>query len=199
MKQMTFKNSYLTMIFFLHFFTLDQLSLMKKELEDGSICSNVVFDALFRKYSRELHDFLHYKFGASRNPADVVQDAFIKLWKNCHKVHPDKARSFLYTVANNQMLNEISKEKTALNYRMQKPSGHTAETPEFVLEEKQYMYRLQAAIEALTPDQRVTFMLNRIEGKKHEEIAQMLGISRKTVEKRIYTALAKLREKIGDI
>ncbi len=39
-------------------------------------------------------------------------------------------------------------------------------------------------------------MLNRIEGKKHQEIADMLGISRKGVEKRIYTAIAKIREQV---
>jgi RNA polymerase sigma-70 factor (ECF subfamily) len=172
---------------------------MKKELEESNICSEKVFDALFRKHSKELHDFLYYKYGEIRNPADVVQDAFIKLWNNCSKIQLEKVRSFLFTVANNQMLNEISREKTILNYRSQKHKGHTSETPEFVLEEKQYMNRLQEAIEALTPDQRVAFLLNRMEGKKHKEIAQMLGISRKTVEKRIYTALGKLREKIGDI
>ena len=42
-------------------------------------------------------------------------------------------------------------------------------------------------------------MLNRVEGKKHQEIAEMLGISRKAVEKRIYTALDKLREEIKEL
>jgi RNA polymerase sigma-70 factor (ECF subfamily) len=42
-------------------------------------------------------------------------------------------------------------------------------------------------------------MLNRIEGKKHREIAELLGISQKAVEKRIYSALKKLREDIEGI
>jgi RNA polymerase sigma-70 factor (ECF subfamily) len=67
------------------------------------------------------------------------------------------------------------------------------------MEENEYMERLQRAIEGLTEAQRVAFLLNRIEGKKHNEIAEMLGISSKAVEKRIYTALDILREKIGDI
>jgi RNA polymerase sigma-70 factor (ECF subfamily) len=102
-------------------------------------------------------------------------------------------------VANNQMLNELAKKKTAFEYSRQPQKKYTHESPEFILEENEYMTRLQKAIEELSPDQRTTFMLNRVEGKKHEEIAEMLGISRKAVEKRIYTALAILREKIGDI
>jgi RNA polymerase sigma factor (sigma-70 family) len=67
------------------------------------------------------------------------------------------------------------------------------------MEENEYMDRLQRAIENLTEEQRTAFLLNRIEGKKHKEIAEMLGISRKAVEKRIYKALDKIREQIGDI
>ena len=67
------------------------------------------------------------------------------------------------------------------------------------MEESEYMQRLQSALESLSEDQRVTFLMNRIEGKKHQEIAEILGISRKAVEKRIYTALDKLRKQIGDI
>lgn len=123
----------------------------------------------------------------------------MKLWENCYKVVFGKVRSFLFTVANNQILNEFSKKKTILTYAQQKPKQHTIESPEYIMEEKEYMNRLQSAIENLTEEQRVTFMLNRIEGKKHKEIAEMLGISRKAVEKRIYTALKKLRDQVGNI
>ena len=59
--------------------------------------------------------------------------------------------------------------------------------------------RLQAAIEGLSEGQRVAFLLNRIEGKKHKEIAEMLGISQKAVEKRIYSALKEISEKVGKL
>ena len=164
-----------------------------------NICEESVFDELFRTHSKDLHDFLYYKYGQDNNPGDLVQEAFLKLWDNCHKITFEKARSFLFTVANNQMLNELSKKKTVLNYASQKPKSHTMESPEYVMEENEYMDRLQNAIESLTEEQRTAFLLNRIEDKKHKEIAEMLGISRKAVEKRIYKALDKIREQIGDI
>ena len=83
-----------------------------------------------------------------------------------------------------------------LNYARHKPKDYTGESPEFLLEEKEYHDRLQKALEELSEDQRVTFMLNRVEGKKHQEIADLLGISRKAVEKRIYTALKIIRSKV---
>jgi len=169
---------------------------MKNKTDIKNVCHEKVFNDLFRSLSKDLHDFLYYKFGESNNPQDIVQIAFEKLWKNCKSVLPEKAKSFIYTVANNEMLNSISRKKTVLNYSLQKPKDYTAETPEFLLEEKEYHDRLKKAIEELSEEQRVTFLLNRIEGKKHQEIADLLGISRKAVEKRIYTALKILREKV---
>ena len=161
-------------------------------------CDEKLFNELFETHSKDLFNFLYYKYGAANNPHDLVQEAFIKLWNNCHKVIFDKARAFLFTVANNQMLSELAKQKTARKFAETKPISHSHETPAFVLEEKEYGIRLENALNELSEDQRVTFLLNRIEGKKHQEIAEMLGISRKAVEKRIYTALAKLREKVDN-
>jgi len=162
-------------------------------------CDEKVFNELFKKHSKDLYNFLYYKYGEENNPADIVQDAFIKLWDNCQKVSPDKARSFLFTVANNQMLNDLAKKKTVLKYHLEKQATYTNQSPQFLLEEREYMDRLQQAINELTEDQRVTFLLNRIEGKKHREIAEMLGISQKAVEKRIYTAVAIITGKLGKL
>lgn len=164
-----------------------------------NVCEEKLFNVLFETHSKDLYNYLYYKYGSNNNPNDLVQEAFIKLWDNCHKVVFEKARSFLFTVANNQMLSDLAKKKTALKYAEVKPTSHTHETPEFIIEEKEYSQRLEEAIAELSEEQRSTFLLNRIEGKKHQEIADMLGVSKKTVEKRIYTALAKLRAKVDNI
>ena len=162
------------------------------------VCNEGTYQRIFKDHAKALHRFLAYKYGSDNNPADLVQEAFIKLWLHCKKVTPEKAASFLYTVATNQMLNELAKKKTVLKFQAGAQPRSTAESPEYLMEEQQYMERLQRALESLSEEQRVTFILNRVEGKKHEEIAQMLGISRKAVEKRIYTALDKIQQHLGD-
>ena len=168
---------------------------MNKDLNDN-ICNETLFSSLFTKHSKNLHDFLYYKFGDHLNPKDKVQEAFIKLWQNCSKITPSKAKSFLFTVANNLMLNETAHQKVVLKYQQTKPKTYTNENPEFLMQENEYMQKLQKAIANLTEAQRTAFLLNRIEGKKHREIAELLGISNKAVEKRIYGALKKLRQDI---
>ena len=159
-------------------------------------CKEHVFKQIFQSVSRDLYNFLYYKYGDNNNPEDIVQIAFEKLWKNCKQVLPEKAKSFVFTVANNEMLNTISRQKTVLNYKQQKNDDYNIESPEYLLEEKEYHDRLKDALESLTEDQRSTFLMNRIEGKTHQEIANLIGISRKAVEKRIYTSLNILREKL---
>ena len=171
---------------------------MSKQLHDN-ICNETLFSKVFQKYSEDLHNFLYYKFGENLNPRDKVQEAFIKLWQNCKNVSPDKAKSYLYTVANNLMLNEAAHQKVVLKYQKLKPKEHTNESPEFIMQENEYMEKLQFAISKLTEAERVAFLLNRTEGKKHKEIAEMLGIGTKAVEKRIYSALKKLRKEIDGI
>ncbi|WP_242157857.1 RNA polymerase sigma factor [Aestuariivivens sediminis] len=171
---------------------------MAKPLHDN-ICEEHIFSSIFNTYSKDLHDFLYYKFGDRLNPKDKVQEAFIKLWQNCAKVTPDKAKSFVFTTANNLMLNEAAHQKVVLKHQQNKPKRHTNENPEFLMQEKEYSEKLQRALENLTEPQRVAFMMNRVEGKRFKEIAELLEISTKAVEKRIYGALEKLRKDIKEI
>ena len=70
---------------------------------------------------------------------------------------------------------------------------------EFLMEEDQYRQKLEKAISNLTEAQRVAFLMNRVEGKRFKEIASLLDISTKAVEKRIYGALKKLRQDIEEL
>jgi len=168
---------------------------MNKPLQDH-ICESQLFERLYTKHAKNLHDFLYYKFGEHLNPQDKVQEAFIKLWQNCSKITPAKAKSYLFTTANNLMLNAVAHQKVVLKYNKLPQQHSTKETPQFVLEEKEYHKKLQDAISNLTEAQRVAFLMNRVEGKRFKEIAELLDISVKAVEKRIYGALKKLRAEI---
>jgi len=154
---------------------------------DKNICEEAVFERIYNKYSNDLHNFLYYKYGEQFNPNDKAQDAFIKLWNNCKKVTLSKAKSFLFTIANNLMLNEIKHQKVVLKHKQIKPKHYTNETPEFILEKEQFLERYNKVLASLSEEQRVAFLLSKVEGKKHSEIAEMLGITKKVVEYKIYS------------
>jgi RNA polymerase sigma factor (sigma-70 family) len=164
------------------------------------ICGEHIFAKFFKGHACALRNYLYFKFGNEEQANDVTQEAFIKLWENCKNVEPEKAKSFLYTVANKLKLNQIAHQKVVLNHaKSRPPSESTNLSPEFILEEEQFKLKLEKAIANLTEAQRTAFLLNRIEGKKYHEIAEMLGITVKAVEKRISGALVSLRQEIEQI
>lgn len=165
----------------------------------NNVCEEKVFNSIFNTNSKTVYNYIYYKFGNEEKSYDAVQEAFVKLWENCAKVAPEKAKSYLFTVANNLYLNVIKAEKVRLKYADRHSNMTTVETPEFVLEEKQFKEKLDNALAALPENQRITFLLNRIDGKKYAEIAEMEGVSVKAIEKRMHLALKTLREKIDGI
>ena len=168
---------------------------MSKELHED-ICQQQIFSGIYNKYSKSLHDYLYYRYGERLNPNDKAQEAFIKLWEHCKEVTLGKAKSYLYTVANNMMLNEVKHQKVVLRYQKLKPTEHSNETPEFLMEKEESLQKYQNALEKLSEEQRVAFMLNKAVGKKHEEIAEMLGVSRMVVVFRIYSAFGILKKEL---
>lgn len=170
---------------------------MPKELH-SNICDKRVFSKVYNKYAEDIHNFLYYKYGETLGPNDKMQDAFIKLWENCKKVTLKTAKSFLFTVANNMMLNEVKHQKVVLKYQQIKPKDYTSENPEFLLEKEQYLLQYQNALSKLTEDQRVAFSLSKIEGKKYKEIAELLGVTVKVIEYRVLTAFKILKSELND-
>ena len=163
-----------------------------------NVCDDNIFSQLFRTHSKTVFNYIYYKFGNEEKARDAVQEAFVKLWENCAKVTPEKAKSFVYTVANNLYLNVIKAEKVRLKYRKEGTTT-TREDPEFLLEEGQFREKLENALAGLPENQRSTFLLNRIDGKTYAQIAELEGVSVKAVEKRMHLALKSLREKIDGI
>jgi len=164
-----------------------------------NVCNETVFSDIYQQHSKSVWNFIYFKTGDEEEANDLVQDAFIKLWKHCGSVSKEKARSFLYTVINNAFLNKVAHKKVVLKYRFLQQNSIDQESPQFLLEEKEYMNKLKNAINNLTEGQRIAFLLNRIEGKKYREIAEILEISVKAVEKRMSLALMALRKEIEEL
>ncbi len=164
-----------------------------------NICDKLRFSKLYEKHAQSLSNIFYYKYGAFLNPSDKVQDAFIKLWENCAKVTPEAAKSYVYTVANNMMLNEVKHQKIVLKHQQVKPKDYTNESPEFLLRKKEFLNRYETVLSRLKEEERTAFLLNKVDGKTHKEIAELLGITKKVAEHRIYAAFNKLKDQLEEL
>ena len=169
-------------------------------MSNKSLCEEAVFNEFYSSHIQAASNFAFYKCGNQNGALDFAQEAFIKIWENCSKIDFGKAKSFLFTVINNLFLNDVKHQKVVLAYAKNSPYiDKTNQSPEYLLEEEEFKQKLKKAIENLSEGEREVFLMNRIDGKKYREIAELLGISQKAVEKRMSGALKKLRTQIDGI
>jgi len=163
-------------------------------LKDENVCKQSLFETLFEKIAGNLRNYIYYKSGQLERAEDIVQEAFVKLWENCKKVSPEKAQSYLFTVATNTLLNLIEKDKVRFKFKPNTKADF--ETPEFALEYDEYKTKLEKALNGLPDGQREVFLLNRIDKLTYKEIAEQLNLSVKAVEKRMSLALKHMKETV---
>ncbi len=148
-----------------------------------------------------VRNFLFYRLGSLEQARDFTQEAFVRLWNNCAKVATEKARSFLFTTANRLFLDEADHRKVVLKF--QQRSGVTESrmesNPEYLYRHREFKEQLEAAISSLPEKQRVVFLMSRIDKCPNKEIADMLDISVKAVEKHITSALKALKTSMDEL
>ena len=167
-----------------------------------TLCESHFFDLFFRKHVEDLRNFLFYKFGNLDTAADLAQEAFVKLWDNCDKVDTDRAKNYLFTIGVNLGISQKRHEQVKFKYqeiKIHSKEDRTHESPEFILEEKQFEAKLMKCIAELPDRQREVFLLHRMEKKTYKEIAEMSQVSVKAIEKLMTKALKKLRENIDQL
>jgi RNA polymerase sigma-70 factor (ECF subfamily) len=163
-----------------------------------SVCEEDNFNAIYRGYAARLRNFVYYRAGDLERSEDIVQEAMIRLWENCAGVAYEKVQSFLYTVCNRLLIDKIRHDKVRLEFIKSTPAN-TAEDASFSLQKKEFEKKLENAISALPATQREAFLMNRIDKMSYAEIAEMLDISVKAVEKRIHLALKTLKENVNEL
>jgi RNA polymerase sigma-70 factor (family 1) len=170
------------------------------DIPKQNLCEEAYFSTFYKEHFKSVNNFAYYKCGDQAGALDLVQDAFSKIWENCSNIDFLKAKTYLFTTVNNLFLNTVRHQKVVINYAKEAPyMDKDNENPEYIFEEEEFKKKLQNAIASLSEIQREVFLMNRIDGKKYREIAEILGISQKAVEKRMSGALKILRETIENI
>lgn len=160
--------------------------------EDLQTCYDLYFDAI--------RNYVFFKVKDVALAEDIVQETFIKLWKKRTTIRKETVKSLLYTIANNTVINHFNHMKVVRNHEGQviaAGGGQHNQSPQFVLEEKEFEVKLNTIINNIPEGSREVFLMNRIEQMKYTEIAERLNLSVKAVEKRMSKALVIIRENLG--
>jgi RNA polymerase sigma-70 factor, ECF subfamily len=163
------------------------------------------FEELFNLYFRYLHNVAYNRLQSKEAADDVVQDIFTDLWKNRESlaIHTS-VKSYLFQAVKHKVYKHIrhqsvrEKEKYIRrihdDYYSQSPFPQSHK----IAEENELKEMISVHLDNLPDKSRNIFHLSREEHYTHQEIAEQLNCSPKTVEYHIGKALQHLRLHLKD-
>ncbi len=160
--------------------------------------SEEAFAALFREHYPLLVVSATRLLRERAQAEEIAQDVMLELWRRREVlVLSGPVRAYLQQATRNRALNRIRQERTAQRGEVyvRGPSESPAADAETISGELQGA--VNAAIASLSEPQREVFEMNRQQGLTYNEIAEVLGISVKSVEARMGRALKQLREQLA--
>jgi RNA polymerase sigma-70 factor (family 1) len=156
------------------------------------------FEKIFKLHYSKLIFFANKFVNDVDTAEELVSETFACLWEKRHKYSFDNSFSgFLYKMVQNRCLNYLKHKKVESEY-VNYLSKNNLLNEATAFEEEKYAAKefetyILEAIDNLPARCREVFKLSRFEQKKNREIASLLNISNKTVERQMTIALEKLR------
>ena len=165
--------------------------------------------ALLEELQPEILRFLAARCGSAEDAQDMLQDLWLKL-ADLQPGPVANGRAYLYRIANNLAVDRARARQRSMARdrrwidRDGDPAGELLDRPDpaqpadEALADRQEAEILAQAIEALPPGAQRALRLYRFEGRKQDEIAEIMGISRSGVEKHLAVAMRHLRSALLD-
>ncbi|MDP4252273.1 MAG: sigma-70 family RNA polymerase sigma factor [Bacteroidota bacterium] len=168
--------------------------LVKLLSESSESAFNELYERFWEPLFTKAYNFLREEDAAR----DAVQDVFIWLWQHRHSVHIDHVCAYLHQAVRFQALKILRERKhiVPLNDRLSDLTLRILEGDG--LQYKELKILLHKTLCGLPADQRLIFILHREDGLTYLQIAAKLGISVKTVEKKMSRSLRVIRFGLKD-
>ncbi len=170
---------------------------LTKQIKSGD---KKAFEKLFLDYYQKLTVFAKKYVGDINIAKEIVQDFFVRLYETSDEIEIQiSLKNFLYTSIKNRCLNHLKQVKLHAEHGEIIKTRHKAHEMDFsdTMEQTELEYRIWQEVSDLPDKCQRIFNLSRKEGLKNKEIADRLGISKRTVETQISKALKILRTNLG--
>ncbi|WP_246255470.1 RNA polymerase sigma factor [Cyclobacterium plantarum] len=153
------------------------------------------FDELYYRYLPKLLGFAYKYLSDDMEAEETVQVIFIKIWEKRKSLNENQNfKSYLFQSVKNQLLNKLRNQKKNCTIEEMPESYFVSSENVFEkLTYKELENTATALINNLPKTQQKVFILSKIEGLTHDEIAAQLCLSKRTVEHHIYLATKFLK------
>lgn len=176
------------------------LSILQSQVAVGDTRAfRQIFDALFSNLTKFSFSFVHSKEAAT----EIVDELFVQLWvKRDDIMKINDLRVYLYTATKNASLNYISKKAKQIElepYENLQVQMTDLVSPEQIMISKEMLQKIKEAIDSLPPRCKLIFKFVREDGLSYSEVAEILGLSIKTIDSQMVIAVARIRAKLMNV
>ncbi|HHP7237036.1 RNA polymerase sigma-70 factor [Longibacter sp.] len=160
------------------------------------------YEQVFREMYEPLVRYACSITKSRASAADIVQDVFVRLWESRSRLDPSQSlEAYLYRSVRNRAYNLHRNRRTRSDKQedvQTEPVGNLSRppSPDDAMDARDLERHLEAWIDELPNRQREALKLSRFEGLSHEDVAEVMEISPRTVNNHIVRALRSLRERI---
>ncbi len=154
------------------------------------------FSCLYERYEARLLSYIKRITHCDHAEAeDILQEAFIKIWRNLHAYNPElKLSSWIYRIVHNQAISTLRKNSSfgkdhKIEWDETLPAGLADKTPSFAEPEEEIdIHMIADTLNLLPLPYREVLVLRFMEDLSYEEISDVLKIPEGTVATRINRA-----------
>ena len=154
------------------------------------------FKMIYDEHFDDLRRYLIYRSGDQDLSGDIAQNVFMKVWTKKIEIASGNIKSLLFKMATDEFISHIRRKKVEKEYtesidlRLIRESDNNDD-----LLEKKVLF--QKALNQLPEKQKTALLMNKMQGLTYKEIAEVLNLSQKAIEKRIGLALKALKQNIN--
>lgn len=160
------------------------------------------FRLLVTRWERPVFAFLVHMLGSPDEAQDLAQDTFLKVYDQAHRYRPDgRFRSWLLRIAGNKARSALRRRKVLRWVTFDLASHDQAapgDDPARHLERREDHARVRAAVAALPERQRQAVVLQRFQGCRYAEIADIMDTTVPAVESLLQRATATLKVALSE-
>jgi RNA polymerase sigma-70 factor (ECF subfamily) len=154
------------------------------------------FKMIYDTHFDALRRYLIYRSGNQDLSGDIAQNVFMKVWTKKIEIASGNIKSLLFKMATDEFISHIRRKKVEKEYTesidlrlILEPDNNDD------LLEKKVLF--QKALNQLPEKQKTALLMNKMQGLTYKEIAEVLNLSQKAIEKRIGLALKALKQNLN--
>ncbi|WP_188648424.1 RNA polymerase sigma factor [Marinithermofilum abyssi] len=181
---------------------------MERELERAKNGDPEAFSDIVRSHQHRVYNLALKMLRDPDEAKDATQDIFIKIHSSLKNFrHSSRLPTWVYRVATNHLLDQLRRAKRERTRRINQPwkevahirNDPRAEDPAVVVNQEEVRQIVREAVDELPDLYRTVIVLHYQQGLSYQEIAEILGVSARTVGTRIHRAKARLRSWLDPI